>query len=261
LLSHPLDILRRVSETPDAVALIAVTDINGGTLRSKGALMAVTPDRSFGYISAGCVDGDIAFQARESLKDGQIRHLTYGEGSELMASIVQAAKARNPAQLNLPGFEHSYAPRLTLRVAGRGAPFSAMARLAHAAGFEVHGQSPDADLKDDCFFRFDHLKDPGQIHDCFSDPWSAVIFLFHDHDWEPALLTQALDGESFYIGAMGSQRTHAIRLERLRQNGVANLERIKGPVGLIPAMRDADKLAVSILAEIIDTAQSKGLLS
>ncbi len=265
-------------------ALIAVTEISGGTLRAKGALMAVTPDNVFGYISAGCVDGDIIYQARAALKDGQPRHLIYGDGSPFkditlpcggtikisifpnpdtsaMATVLNATARREPGALVISPFKHLYTPKLSLRVVGRGAPFTAMAALAHSSGFEVYGQSPDADLERAFFARFDHLKDPAQTVPCHTDPWSAVVFLFHDHDWEPALLKQALLGNSFYIGAMGSDRTHALRLQTLQEMGVKNLERLRGPIGLIPAMRDANRLAISVLAEIIDQARQQGRLS
>ena len=246
--------------------------------------MAVSAAEYYGYISAGCVDGDIVYQAREALNDGDIRHLVYGDGSpfkditlpcggtihisiypnpdrQILQGVLDQTQNRQAATLNLSGFQHDYVPDLNIRIVGRGAPFSALARLASAAGFSVHGQSPDAELKDENFERFDHLKDPAETPDCLSDPWTAVVFLFHDHDWEPVLMKQALQGGSFYIGAMGSERTHALRLETLKAMGVGDLDRIRGPIGLIPAMRDADRLAVSILAEIIASAQKQGRLS
>jgi len=86
--------------------------------------------------------------------------------------------------------------------------------------------------------------------------------MFHDHDWEVALLSQALSSEAFYIGAMGSERTHKLRCEALGEAGVSaeNIARIKGPIGLIPSMRDANLLALSALAEIVQTAQDLGRL-
>lgn len=246
--------------------------------------MAVTETEIYGYISAGCVDGDIAYQAREALRDKNIRHLVYGEGSpfkditlpcggtikvsifpepdhKTLSKVIATTDNRQAATLDLSGFSHRYSPGLNIRIVGRGAPFTALARLANASGFSVHGQSPDRELNREFFERFDHLKDPSQTPDCFMDPWTAVVFLFHDHEWEPILIKQALEGESFYIGAMGSERTHALRLDTLREMGVTGLERIRGPIGLIPAMRDADRLAVSVLAEIIASAQEYGRLS
>lgn len=243
--------------------------------------MAVTDTEVAGYISAGCVDGDIIFQAREALKDGLPRTLVYGEGSPFKdislpcggaieikiiprpdrESIkVQLPAKRQPFDLSLEGLKLRIKPALSLRLVGRGAPFLALANLAVESGFIVHGQSPDQELRQSAFERFDHLIDPKFTPEVQDDPYRAVVFLFHDHEWEPALLRQALDGGAFYIGAMGSSKTHAARLESLTAIGVKDISRIRGPIGLIPAMRDAQHLAISILADIIREAQRRELL-
>ena len=83
-----------------------------------------------------------------------------------------------------------------------------------------------------------------------------------DSDWEYALLEQALKGNAFYIGAMGSARTHQDRCVMLKDKGISasDIERIHGPIGIIPTMRDANLLALSTLAEIVKTAQDKARL-
>ena len=79
---HPSDVLRFAHETELPCALICVTNIHGGAMRARGALMAVREDGEVaGYISNGCVDADIIFQAKAAMDDGQIRRLKYGEGS------------------------------------------------------------------------------------------------------------------------------------------------------------------------------------
>jgi len=79
---------------------------------------------------------------------------------------------------------------------------------------------------------------------------------FHDHDWEPPLLADALKTEAFYIGAQGSQRARDARLADLRAMDVPEeqLTRLTGPVGLIPSARDPGTLAVSVLAEVLSKA-------
>jgi len=284
---HPSDVLRFVSEAEGACALICVTDIHGGAMRAKGALMAVREDGAIaGYISNGCVDADIIFQAKAAMEDGQLRRLKYGEGSPFKdiqlpcggaidllvvptpnADMIDAAvvkfATRQSAKLIFEDFEWEYAPKLRLRIAGRGAAVGALASQALQSGFEVHLQSPEADMHNNlAVMKFDHLTNPAAPPPQSDDAWSAVILMFHDHDWEVALLTQALDNAAFYIGAMGSERTHALRLEALETAGVSvdDVARIKGPIGLIPSMRDANLLALSTLAEIVKTAQESGRL-
>ncbi|MBC6402322.1 MAG: XdhC family protein [Hyphomonadaceae bacterium] len=286
---HAHDVLGwtlKQQQSGEACALIVVTDIFGGTLRAKGAMMATTRDAACGYISAGCVDSDIITQARASLADGKRRHLVYGEGSTFKdivlpcggsihveifpnpdSTTIQQAVAslsdREETVLTLDDVTVTCTPRLRLRIVGRVEPMTALASLSKASGFLVHGQSPDEDLGLNRFFDvFDHLTDPDLPPDAADDPWTAVVILFHDHSREPFILEQALAGPAFYIGAMGSLRAHEQRLETLRLRGVTDvqLERIHAPIGLVPAMRDAQHLAVSILAEVIKTAQDRGRL-
>jgi xanthine dehydrogenase accessory factor len=170
---------------------------------------------------------------------------------------------RQSADLNFEGFEMRYAPKLRLRIAGRGAAVNALASQALQSGFEVHLQSPEVDMHNDlAVTKFDHLTSPAAPPPQRDDPWTAVILMFHDHDWEAALLAQALKGDAFYIGAMGSARTHTLRKDVLTDAGIsaADIARIHGPIGLIPSMRDANLLGLSALAEIVKTAQDCGRL-
>jgi len=84
------------------------------------------------------------------------------------------------------------------------------------------------------------------------DHRSAVVTLTHDPKLDDPALAVALRSDCFYIGALGSKRTHARRLERLAELGFggADFARIRGPIGLpIGAVSQAE-IAVSILAEM-----------
>ncbi|MGY6412128.1 MAG: XdhC family protein [Alkalilacustris sp.] len=86
------------------------------------------------------------------------------------------------------------------------------------------------------------------------DARTAVVTLTHDPKLDdPAILT-ALAAPVFYIGCLGSTRTHARRLDRLRAEGVpeADLARLHAPVGLALGARSPAEIAVSILAQIIE---------
>lgn len=98
------------------------------------------------------------------------------------------------------------------------------------------------------------MQTPAALPGLKDDAWTAFILMFHDGDWETSLLQQALSGPAFYIGAVGSPRTHKTRCEALVDAGSAShdIDRIHGPVGLVPSMRDASMLAISTLAEIVD---------
>lgn len=148
-------------------------------------------------------------------------------------------------------------PDLRLIIAGHGAEVLAVARLAKVYGAEVSVLSPDDAIVSEVLesgAQAWKLASPSRSSFFRADPFSAVIFLFHDHDWEPALLEQALDSAAFFVGAMGSRRTHEQRLDTLRARGVpeASLRRLVGPLGLIPVARDPDTLALSALGQIVD---------
>ena len=84
------------------------------------------------------------------------------------------------------------------------------------------------------------------------DHRSAIVTLTHDPKLDDPALAVALRSECFYIGALGSKRTHARRLERLTQLGFGERDfaRIRGPIGLpIGAVSQAE-IAISILAEM-----------
>ncbi|WP_084542003.1 XdhC family protein [Halomonas cupida] len=156
-----------------------------------------------------------------------------------------------------------YTPRLRLRIAGRGADSLALARLAMASDIETELQLCDSVETQSAqrlgVDQITQLTVPSTLPAMGDDPWTAFLLAFHDVGWEEPLLAQALTGPAFYIGAVGSKTTHARRCETLRASGIAESQigRIRGPVGLIPSMREASMLAVSILAEIVEAYQCK----
>ncbi|QTP61094.1 NTP transferase domain-containing protein [Billgrantia antri] len=156
-----------------------------------------------------------------------------------------------------------YTPKLRLRIAGRGADSLALARLAMASGIETELQLRDgADVQAARRLGVDRvtvLTLPATLPVLDDDPWTAFLLAFHDADWEERLLAQALTGPACYVGAVGSRKSHVMRCERLRATGVeeGQLRRIRGPVGLVPSLRDASMLAVSVLAEIVEVYRCK----
>jgi xanthine dehydrogenase accessory factor len=81
----------------------------------------------------------------------------------------------------------------------------------------------------------------------------AVLVFTHDPKFDEPALVGALDTDAGYVGALGSRRTHEMRVERLRAAGVGEDEiaRIHAPCGLDIGARTPSETAVSILAEVI----------
>lgn len=246
-----------------------------------------------GYMSNGCIDQDILLHALECVSAGTAKLLCYGNGSPFhdltlpcggslsvwidpapdMASLIDAYDAlvsRQPANLTFhPRSENhredplpitiAYQPKIALTLAGRGAIFRATAKVAHAIGFDVTGFSPDvhdlAAITRYCKDAPTHVTSQNSIKQLNLNRTSGFLTLFHDHDWEPAFLVAAVATPALFIGALGSPKTHAARLSHLAALGVSEHDqrRIKGPIGLVPSLRNAELIAVSALAEVAQT--------
>ena len=267
------DALRYAAE--HAAALCTIVKIEGSFSRRLGAQLAVARDgTTAGDMADNCLDAELADQAQAAFADGNPRVLRYGEGSPFidfrlpcgsgleilvdpspdraaLAGCLAQLDAREPGALKLalprdapPGVlaERRYVPPLRLMVLGTGAECDALVKLATAQGVITELREPDQGLS--------LGRSPAGL---VADPWTAVPLLFHDHEWEHALLEWALGTSAFYIGAQGGAPARETRIERLREAGhpEAEIARIRSPVGLIPQARDAGVLALSVLAEVV----------
>ena len=132
----------------------------------------------------------------------------------------------------------------------------ALAPMAHIAGFDVliidprtafatPDRFPDVDMRADW---------PEEVlRDAPLDSYTALAALIHDPKIDDFPLQAALKAGCFYVGALGSRKTHGKRLERLASAGLspADLERIHAPIGLNIGAQSPAEIAVSVLAEII----------
>jgi xanthine dehydrogenase accessory factor len=87
------------------------------------------------------------------------------------------------------------------------------------------------------------------------------VALTHDPKVDDPALTAALRSPCFYIGALGSKRTHAGRLARLKANGFTDedLKKIHGPIGLAIGARSPAEIAISIMAEMTQRLRVGGI--
>lgn len=154
-------------------------------------------------------------------------------------------------------FVQPFNPPLRLVLVGAVHISQPLARMAMMAGYEVTivdpreafahaARFPDLTLVDE--WPDDALEELGL------DTRTAVVTLTHDPKLDDPALTVALRSEAFYIGSLGSKRTHASRLGRLERKGfdADALARIHGPVGLPIGARSPAEIAVSVLAQITE---------
>jgi xanthine dehydrogenase accessory factor len=154
-------------------------------------------------------------------------------------------------------FNVNLAPEIYFYVFGKGPEAISFAALVQSAGFPNILCSPDEETLQTAAQagnKTRHLTSARFPAELSPDAFSAVVLFFHDHDFEPPILERALQTPAFYVGAQGSQRAAAARRAELMALGVQDeaLSRLRGPIGLIPSTRDARKLAVSVLAEVMN---------
>lgn len=159
-------------------------------------------------------------------------------------------------------FVRHYQPRLRIVLAGRGWEIVAMSQMARTANVVVVVASQEPATLDFCRPHADdliRLTVPAASPALPLDAYTAVACLFHEHEWEAALLLDALRSPAFYVGALGSRQTHQRRVETLRELGAGpdDIARLKGPIGLFPS-QDPQSLAVSALSEIMKTWTEAG---
>ncbi|WP_017967698.1 XdhC family protein [Rhizobium leguminosarum] len=275
LLRFAIDAHRR-----GAAALATLVDIRGGAARALGAHMVVAADGRFcGYVSGGCVEAAVASEVLLAMAQGRDRMVKFGDGSPFfdivlpcgggisvaihvlkdvgaLRHVLERLERRQAAGLAysperqalepvepLPrtcwlerDFLTVYRPRTRVLLSGQTIEAQAVARLAEASGYDVIAVAPGG------------VRPVADI----IDPFTAIVLLHHELDAEAAILETALASPGFYIGALGSTRTHRRRVERLRAMAFKrdDIARIKAPIGMFGPTRDATSLALSVLADI-----------
>ncbi len=157
-------------------------------------------------------------------------------------------------------FVITHLPRIKINIIGHGGTVMALAEIARGIPADIHVLSPDLSIIDaahDLGISAFPLRTPADGAALKLDRWTATIFYFHDHEWEPPLMAKALSGDGFFVGAMGSRKTQAARRELLSDQGLSSeaLDRLCAPVGLFHSSRDPATLALSTLAQIVQTYQ------
>ena len=179
--------------------------------------------------------------------------------SPLGQAAASAARADTSGPANIEGenwFLAVFNPPLDLVVIGAVHVAQPLAAMASLTGFGVRIIDPRTAFATEARF-------PGVTlsHDWADEalaksplgPRSAIVALAHDPKLDDPGLIAALKSNCFYIGALGSKKTHAGRLQRLKVEGFSDqdLARIHGPIGLDIGARTPAEIAVAILAEII----------
>jgi len=192
------------------------------------------------------------------------------DGTQLLLPSPDAPEALNTAALRaldrdesgtvtIDGadwFLHSYAPPVRLVIVGAVHIAQSLVPMAALLGVNVIVIDPRGSFAtEERFPNVTLMTDwPDEAMDQIApDSRTAVITLTHDPKLDDPGLDRALRSDAFYIGSLGSRKTHAARLSRLKALGHDDntLARIRGPVGLNIGAVTAPEIAASILAEFI----------
>ena len=199
-----------------------------------------------------------------ALNDGRQWLLVEAEGGgELDLSPAQQAAVADALAADRSGpladhpdlFVHVYNPPLRLLVVGAVHISQALVPMAQIAGYEVIVIDPRKAWANEDRFPSVQLVDAwpdDAMTELAPDHRSAVVVLTHDPKLDDPALGVALRSPAFYVAALGSRKTHAKRVERLREAGLDDdaIARIHAPIGLAVGARSPAEIAVSILAQI-----------
>lgn len=173
------------------------------------------------------------------------------------ADVQEALRADRSGTVQTPKgtvFVHVLNPPPRMLVVGAVHIAQALAPMAGLAGYEVTLVDPRRAFASDA--RFPGVSVTTEWPDealqrLGVDARTAVVTLSHDPKLDDPALQVVLRSPAFYVGALGSRKTHAARLERLREAGFAEAElsRIHGPAGLDIGARAPGEIALSILAQ------------
>ncbi len=183
--------------------------------------------------------------------------------AEITADGIAFVDAWKPLAANVTAAAGTFGhwPLPQLAIVGHGASVEALVRLAGAMDISSHVWTPDTTICERLRaggVAVQKLERTSDTHLLKSDPWTAFVFLFHDHDWEVQLMKHALDLPHFYFGAMGGRKAHSWRSEALAAAGVsdASIASIHAPIGLFHSSRDPETLALSAMSEIMSAYQA-----
>jgi xanthine dehydrogenase accessory factor len=200
-----------------------------------------------------------------ALKSGRQRLIAFsdggagGDGAEanLVTAARQAMLADRSATVETsdgPTFLNVFNPPLRMAIVGAVHITQALAPMAALAGYDVLVIDPRRAFANAYRFPGIELSTawPDEALAAFAPNLrTAVVTLTHDPKLDDPALAAALKSDAFYIGALGSGKTHASRLERLRALKFDDsvLGRIHGPIGLDIGAKSPAEIAVAIMAQ------------
>ena len=202
---------------------------------------------------------DLASGKSDLLLEGE---LVDGSLGEAVADRFRSGKSGVVEADGRSFFVNAYLPPVRIVVIGAVHISQVLANMAALAGFDIRIIDPrTAFATPERFAGVDLVADwpVDVLGDQPLDRYTALVAVTHDPKIDDYPIGQALQAGCFYVGALGSRKTHAARLERLKKAGLDDLElaRIRAPIGLAIKAANPAEIAVAILAEIIQSLRTR----
>lgn len=206
---------------------------------------------------------DLKGGADEVIREGDV---VQGELGEAAAKTFRSGRSQAVEADGRSLFLNVYLPPPRIVIIGAVHISQALAPMARIAGFDVEIIDPRTAFATperfpDVPLQAEWPQDVLGVRPL--DPYTAVAAVTHDPKIDDFPLQEALGAGCFYIGALGSRKTHARRVERLMANGVseADIARIHAPIGLDISASSPAEIAVAVLAQIIQALRTRGMAS
>ncbi len=202
------------------------------------------------------------------LADGSGRVVREGESvAGLDEALTSAFRSGKSGTIEVEGnklFLNVHVPPPRLVVIGAVHISQALAPMARIAGYDMEIIDPrTAFATADRFPNVPLFADwpENVLKERPLDAYTALAAVTHDPKIDDFALKSALEAGCFYVGALGSRKTHAKRLERLAAAGVTQeaLSRIRAPIGLSIGASSPAEIAVAVLAQVIEAFRTRGL--
>jgi xanthine dehydrogenase accessory factor len=252
------DEIVKIKHEGDVAALATVVAAKGSTPRAGGSKMLVRSDGSIlGSIGGGCLEAEVWQSAIKVIK----------EQTPQLLDFDLTGREGTPESLICGGtmqiFVEPIIPVPAVYILGAGHIGFAVSTIARIAGFQVvvvddrpayanAERFPDADEL--------HVEDPADMVSKLKiNKVSYLVIACRGHLEDQRVLAQALQTPACYIGMIGSKKKVRTIFENLKNEGFSqgDLNRVHAPIGVPIAAETPEDIAISIMAEIVDTRRRK----
>jgi xanthine dehydrogenase accessory factor len=241
----------RMRRTGQRGALATIVHTNGSIPSFESSRMLVRDDGTIaGTVGGGCVEAEVWAAAKEVIETEQPRKMTFNLNHDAAydAGLICGG--------TLEIFVEPILPQPTLYIFGAGHVSTALARVAHQAGFAI-GIIDDRES----FANAERFPMASEICTSFADSFekiqpnssSYLVIVTRGHKDDMRVLAWAVSTDARYIGMIGSKRKVLSVYQALRKEGfpAERFERVHAPVGLEIGALTPEEIAVSIVAELI----------